>query len=269
MGLAGRIADLPAQRACVPGVVAFILLVGGIVSGCGGNAPSSAPAPPARSRSMAWRQPEALAILDQMRDAIQRTRTLTAAIVATSRPVKGPLTQIAGTVALKRPNLERLQLKTGDLTVSDGKALYRYSDQTRSYIKSDPGANGAAIGEERFEPVSIFWRAVNVAPDIPGAFLKYAGVEKRGGARFDLIEYRLSLTTIRYFVSPMDHLLHRVERRATTPNGTALQASEMTHVRTNVPLDDRLFRWTPPTGARLVATGGAGASAPKGQGSGR
>jgi outer membrane lipoprotein-sorting protein len=255
---------IPVCRARVLGALAVAAAAG--IAGCGGASPTPAPVRQPRARPGAWRDAKAEAILEQMREAIRHTQTLTAEVQAVSRTGKSLRYQLSGTVALKRPNLERLQLRgvAPDLTVSDGQTLFRYDSRSRSYTESQPGANGGEISTEFFEAVDVFWRDDNVAPDLPGAFLKYGGVEKADGSAFDVVEYQISDTTIRYFVSPKDHLLYRVVRRSPTPKGTAVQMSALRHVRANVPLDERLFRWAPPPGARLAAS--AGAAAPQANG---
>jgi outer membrane lipoprotein-sorting protein len=251
------------RSACLLAGVAIAIAAVASLSGCGGPSPPPAPVRQPRVRPGAWRDTKAEAILAQMREAIRHTQTLTAEVQAVSRTGKRVRYQLSGTVALKRPNLERLQVRGAapDLTIADGRTLIRYDARSRRYTESALGANGGEISTEFFEPVDVFWREGNVAPDLPGAFLKYAGVEKAEGGAFDVVEYQISDTTIRYFVSPKDHLLYRVVRRSPTPKGAAVQTSALRHVRANAPLDDRLFHWTAPPGARRAAD--AGAAAPR------
>src|SRR5262249_35212748 len=150
------------------------------------------------------------------------------------------------------------------LVVSNGKDLFQYMGTQNQYQKSAVEANGSNIASPyksalrlwiAMELVQGFFvpQSIGMLPD--GAAPTYAGKEKADGTEFDVIEVTTEQpvhATARYFLSPKDHLVHRLVRKVEIDaHQTVTLTAALKNVRTDAPVQAAAFRWTPPANAKV------------------
>jgi outer membrane lipoprotein-sorting protein len=207
---------------------------------------------------------KAQAVLEQTRAATAKLQTLRADFEAT---LKSDLDSqsITGTIALKRPNLARCEVRGAyaGLTVSDGKTVFLYGLKENQYRKSDPGPDGRNIQTPLGEPISGFFRPQTIGMARRDVSPTYAGKESLEGMDCDVVELAATGTrapgsTTRYFISSKDHLIHQLVTSFKEGDATFTTSVRLKNVRTDLPIDDASFQWTPPATARLFAPSGPG-----------
>jgi outer membrane lipoprotein-sorting protein len=192
------------------------------------------------------------ALLKQARDAMSRLQTLQADLevsITGSNAAKG-------TLVLKRPNLARIELKAPleMLIASDGKDLYLYQASQDQYQKTAVDARGANIAfPYAMELIQGFFvpQALGKAPT--GATVTHAGKETVAGDEYEVVEVAVTQpvpTTVRYFISPKDHLLNRVSRRLKAEDREVELVATLKNVRAGGPVAATAFKWRPPATAK-------------------
>jgi outer membrane lipoprotein-sorting protein/peroxiredoxin len=191
-------------------------------------------------------------LLEQARAATARVQTLKADLWFSDGK-----NAYLGQAALKRPNLARVELKglPMELTVSDGQTVLAYYPQQHRYARGLPGPAGHRIPfyarplDEFFHPADI-GRGSSPAP-------AYRGRETVDGTECEVVVVEVAQpqpATVQYFIGRRDGLVRRVvtvTRKGTESDTTT---AELRNLQVNVPLDEALFRWTPPANAEETAT---------------
>jgi putative peptide zinc metalloprotease protein len=190
--------------------------------------------------------------LDRIREATANIQTLQADLEGSAGGAS-----FTGTVLLKRPKLARINISGHEgledsLVASDGTDLWTYFPSANQFVRSIPGAKGRNIQALLVDQVILFFRpeAIGVAPK--GSASTYAGREAVDGASYDVIEIATSgppKRTVRYFVSPTDHIIHRIVIKEEQNGRTSVRWSNLKNVQTNLSIDESAFRWAPPATA--------------------
>jgi putative peptide zinc metalloprotease protein len=188
-------------------------------------------------------------LLQQTRAATAKLRTLRADLEGSLGP-----DHFSGTVLLKRPNLARIEVKgEGHLefvVVSDGRKLVVYFPGDNRYTQSDPGPEGRNIQAFVAEQIHHFFRPDSIGRLSAGGRSSYVGKEMADGTEYEVIEVVAPAPqnqTTRYFISPENHLIHRVVTTTKVKSGeTATTSANLKNLRTNAPVEESVFRWTPP-----------------------
>jgi outer membrane lipoprotein-sorting protein len=190
------------------------------------------------------------ALLQQTREATSRVQTLQADLEGSVGPDR-----FTGTVVLKRPNLARIDMKGkggfGEFRVaSDGTNLVTYFPGNNRYARSNPGPEGRNIHAFVAEQIDDFFQPDRIGVTPAGGRSSYLGKGSADGTEYEVVAV-VSRTpvnsTTRYFISPKDHLIHRVvitTKRGSGKTGTSW--ANLKNIRTNVPIAEAAFRWTPP-----------------------
>jgi outer membrane lipoprotein-sorting protein/peroxiredoxin len=207
------------------------------------------------------------ALLGQMRAALARVKTLQADLEVTAGEQK-----YAGSVALQRPNLARVELKgyATELVVSDGKKLFSYMPRQNQYREDDAAADGANINLSSLPSLrGFFTPAAN--PTVPAGATATVAKETLDGTPYDVItvqgkpqELRLNapaaagqpaqprtvaLTiTNRYYVGA-DRLVHRLVTSTRIGDRDTPRTITLKNVRVDAPVAAGLFAWAPPATA--------------------
>lgn len=193
---------------------------------------------------------QAEALLEQARAATARVQTLKAELWFSDGK-----TDYRGQVALKRPNLARVELKDApmELTVSDGQTVQVYYPRQNRYARGDPGPDGRRIPfyarqlDEFFHPADI--GRGETAP-------VYGGRESVDGAECEVVVVEVARpqpATLRYSIGKEDGLVHRVVTVTRKGMESLTTTAELRALQANVPLEEALFRWTPPANAQETA----------------
>lgn len=166
-------------------------------------------------------------------------------------------TRLTGTMVLKRPNLARIEVQgeQGQTVVSDGKTLYRFAPAFNEYQKSAPGATGANIGALWLHQARGFFRWEAMFPSISGTTTTYLGKQQVEGAAFEVLQLTIPgepQVQVKYFISPKDHLVHRMVQSYTSDGREVKLSSALKNVRINAPVQAARFKWMPPATARLA-----------------
>jgi putative peptide zinc metalloprotease protein len=163
-----------------------------------------------------------------------------------------------GTLALKRPNLARLQIRgtegLGDFLVdSDGKEVFVYFPDDKLYTRAAVSADGTNIDGFIVDPVRNFFapQTIGSAPD--GALPQYVGARRLDDVDGEVLVLPAAVNrkATFYFVSKGDHLLRRVT------HGTAIDGSaagtnwvQLKNVRRNSgSITHAQFEWSIPPDA--------------------
>jgi outer membrane lipoprotein-sorting protein len=196
------------------------------------------------------------ALLQRTRDAIAKLQTLQADVEMVEAGAR-----LTGTVQLKRPNLARLELKSeahGFVLTSDGKAVYQHDPGSKEYYKGEPGVDGRDIMPliPSSDILIVFFQPgrLGMAGASPATSWVYGGRQKVGPDEYEVVDWTKSLpafkVTWRFFISPKDNLVHRVDTINKGPNGDSLVTLTLKNLRVNAPVADTTFRWTPPRDAK-------------------
>ncbi|MCC2671886.1 MAG: resA 10 [Armatimonadetes bacterium] len=155
-----------------------------------------------------------------------------------------------GAITLKRPNLARIDMKaSGSLIVSDGKSVFSYMIAANEYQKGKADPDGANVQDlwalMFFQPDRLFKLFGSTPPT-------HAGTQKADGADYEVLEIAATPDTkVRFFVSPRDFLIYRMEQITGMGAEEVKQTATMKNVRTNGTVADAFFKWTPPKTAKM------------------
>jgi outer membrane lipoprotein-sorting protein len=194
--------------------------------------------------------------LTQVREATARIETLQAGLEGTAGGGS-----FSGTLLLKRPNLARIQI-TGQqgikdfLIASNGRDLWTYFPDQNKFVQSIPGPEGRNIQAYLADQVVLFFRPDMIGVAGKGGSSTYAGSEKVDGISFDVIEVVTPgppKTTVRYFVSPTDHIIQRVVIKTEQKDGaTSVRWASLKNVQVKPSVDESAFQWAPPDTASAL-----------------
>lgn len=205
------------------------------------------------------------ALLAEARAAVAKLTTLQAEIEVTA----GQQTY-AGSMALRRPNLARLELKgyATELVVSDGKKVYSYMPRQNQYREAVPAANGADLPLAAVPSARGFF-VPTAGIEVPAGAEVTAGREALDGFEYDVLTVATKPTplrlarpnadgqappavivqsTNRYYLGP-DRLVRRVVTITKIGERESPRTIVLKNLRTDAPVADALFAWTPPATA--------------------
>jgi outer membrane lipoprotein-sorting protein len=196
-------------------------------------------------------------------DALKQTREATRKLTTLRADLEGSLgpNPFTGTVVFKRPNLARIDIKSGKgadsenvLIVSDGRNLFTYLPALDRYIRSVPGPDGRNIHALVTGLVECFFRPDSIGVVPAGGRSAYLGKEMMDGTEYDIVEITGPAPqglAIRYSVSPKDRLIRREAATAKGKGGeTVSRWVRLKNIRTDEPVDESAFRWVPPPTAK-------------------
>jgi outer membrane lipoprotein-sorting protein len=193
----------------------------------------------------AWSQDRAAELIKQSTEATRKVQSLQADV-----EMGNGTRAMRGTLALKRPNLARVDMRAaGSFLVSDGKSVFNYSPQENEYQKTKADPTGTNVrdlwGLTFFQPGRIFKAFGSGAPT-------HAGTEKVDGVEYDVVEsVEEEGSKVRFFISRVDSLVHRIEQVAKVGDDELKQTLALKNVRINPVISDTVFKWTPPKSAKL------------------
>jgi outer membrane lipoprotein-sorting protein len=207
--------------------------------------------------------PESRAALmqtDKVGALLKQTREATAKLHTLQAELEGSFgsDHFTGTVMLKRPNLARVDVKgeggLGEfLVVSNGKSRFVYFPADDQYAHTNPGPEGRNIRAFVVEQVEHFFRPDTIEVTPTGSVSRYVGRETVDGSEYEIVETETSSPrkkTTRYFISPTDHLVHRVVTTTERKDGqTATAWSMLKNVQPDVAIEETAFQWSPPSTA--------------------
>ena len=198
--------------------------------------------------------PSAVALLAAAREALGRAQSLEADVEH-----HGGGRVIRGKVALKRPNLARLELDglaTG-LLVSDGTRLYTYYPRRNEYDETATPSDDSGVSTTLVPQIRAFFDSGRSLVIPPGGAAQ-AHRETIGGVVYDVVEIThragarpgAPARRERICLGLEDHL----PRRMLAVAGPGIETEAiLSHVRINGLADAARFRWTAPAGARRMA----------------
>lgn len=204
--------------------------------------PASAPAPQAKPAESA-----ASAILARVEKTYAATRSMQASFVQDlSVPLLGTSQKSRGTLYQRQPDRFAMKFSdpAGDVLVADGRYFWMYypsSDRTQ-VIRSKLAAGAGQVDFQR-----------EFLHDAEARYRVSIGAQESvGGGAADVLtltpKAQSPYKEIRIWVSRSDALVRRFEM--TEQNGS-VRRIELSDVRRNQPLDDAIFRFTPPEGAQI------------------
>jgi outer membrane lipoprotein-sorting protein len=171
-----------------------------------------------------------------------------------------------GTVEMKRPNLARVDLNGGNVQtiVADGTNIYTFAPSRKQFARQADTPDGKSV----YLPWGIdlsFFHPEAIAARPPNTVITYLGKQKVNGEEYEVVQRAASkpysLTT-QYFISPRDHLIHRVVMtvKGSGQGQTVTSTTQIANLQPNAPLEAAAFRWTPPANATLYQPPAAGAA---------
>jgi outer membrane lipoprotein-sorting protein len=182
-------------------------------------------------------------LIKQSTEAVKKLKSLQADVeVRNGAQVK------RGTLAFKRPNFARIDMKTaGAFIVSDGKSVFNYIPAANQYQKAKADPAGANIQDvwalAFFQPEKLI-QMVGGTPAV-------AGTEKIDGAEHDVLEVVPTPgAKIRLFIARDTSLLVRLDQVSGEGDQAQTETMILKNVRPNAMLADALFKWTPPKTAK-------------------
>lgn len=210
------------------------------------------PAATPESEANAEQQQDGAAILTRAAAAYAAARTLQADFTMTlNNPLLRSNTTSRGTLYQRSPDriLLRFTEPAGDVIVSDGEHFWiYYPSVNENQVIRAPAAAASSGGvdlQAQFlgDPVRRFTHTLH-------------GRETVGGRETDVLTLvpraDVGYTRLKVWLDTRDHLARRFE--ITEPNG-AVRRFDLSNLRANPPLQDALFRFTPPAGARVIDRG--------------
>jgi outer membrane lipoprotein carrier protein len=214
---------------------------GGVDSRGGGTA-----APPAAPAAGAA-QDRAAEILSRAERASREIRSLEADFTQSlTIPLLNQSQRSAGRLFQRRPDrfLMRFSDPAGDVIVADGRHFWLYypSSDARQVIRTSIAAGGEAVDlQQQFlsNPNQRFVATLIGEESVGGRPAHVLTLVPRGPS-----PYRL----LRIWVDREDHLVRRFEM---TEENDSVRRVELRNLRTNHPLPDALFAFTPPEGAQV------------------
>jgi len=179
---------------------------------------------------------------------------------------QGKSITVTGLVAVQRPNLAHRDYHTvnnhGSRKIADGEFQWVFSDGQQEYYKELDAPDGRDFAQDTPDVFAGFFfnpslAGLSVEPDSDDPAVRSLGEQTWHGGRYQVIELKrkaLIRHTILAFFGP-DHLLHRVVVTTFFNNGMIhTEEAFLSNMKTNIPLDKRLFTFTVPNNAVLQDT---------------
>lgn len=214
--------------------------------------PGAPARPAARTAPARGRQVTAADVLRHAAAAYRKVRSLRASFVQhVENPLLGSSTTSRGTLYERRPDrlLLRYSKPAGDVIVGDGHAFWIYypSVDPKQVIRApaSPGAAGGVDLQSQFlgDPVARFDATLHGRESVAGrpAYVVTLVPKRPAGYR-----------SLKVWIDARDWLARRFE---ITEESGAVRHFDLSDLRTNIPLEDGLFRFTPPAGAHVIDRG--------------
>jgi outer membrane lipoprotein-sorting protein len=203
-------------------------------------------------------------------ELLERAAGATANVSSLNANIKGALGPdlYTGTVTLKRPNFAKIEISSdGGLgafqVISDGSKLHTFFPLDNKVVDTLPGKNGERVTAYIVDQVEHFFRPESLRAVLKKGTLTHAGALRLDGVTYDLVDHLMedkNRTTLRYFISQDDHLIHGV---TTSYAGESAKWTRLTNVQINPRIADSSFAWRAPADAGPVSLP-AGLSLPVG-----
>lgn len=204
-------------------------------------------------------------IISQAATATARLHSLQGSLTWTLSSQEKSIT-VTGLVAVQRPNLAHIDFHSASDGVSrmiaDGNFQWTFSDGSQKYYKELEAPDGRDVGTGTSDVFADFFfnpslAGLIVEPDPDDPAVRSLGEQTWHGGRYQVIELKRKAAikhTILAFFGP-DHLLHRVVVTTFFNNGMIhTEEAFLSNMKTNIPLDKRLFTFTVPNNAVLQDT---------------
>ncbi len=202
-------------------------------------------------------------IISQAATATARLHSLQGSLTLTMSSQEKSIT-VTGLVAVQRPNLAHIDFHSasngGSRMIADGNFQWAFSDGSQKYYKELDAPDGRDMDQDTSDVFANFFfnpslAGLIVEPDADDPAVRSLGEQTWHGGRYQVIELKrkaLIKHTILAFFGP-DHLLHRVLVTTFFRNGMVhTEEAFLSNIKTNTPLDKRLFTFTVPNNAVLV-----------------
>lgn len=166
-----------------------------------------------------------------------------------------PTGTFTGKMLVKRPNLVRLELKGAqeELHVSTGSTYVRYYGKTNRYLETP---NPSAVTLPGVGDFGFFQPPGSTAARLEAPLMvSHAGTGKLDGQEVEVLEQVAQranhvVERLRFFISPEDFLVRRVERTLERPNaGPVTSSLTLKNLRPDVEIAAGAFEWKSPAGA--------------------
>lgn len=163
-----------------------------------------------------------------------------------------------GSVALKRPNLARVEVSSpgglGRFTVvSDGRSVNTLFPSENRYVQGAPGPNGANIRVYVADPIEYFFRPEKLTDMVKTGTLSYSEEVATAGTTYDVVQYASTRTPNQYTrlaIARTDHLVHAVFVTTRLSDGKYSESwARLKNVRIGANLDNAVFAWRAPEGS--------------------
>ena len=166
--------------------------------------------------------------------------------------------RFTGTLSLKRPNLARIEILGSEGlgrfdVISNGSDLFVYFPDENQFSRMPPGPDGRHISafvveqvQHFFDPSTLF----RLEPDA-SVVLEQRTLEDNAGHRVLRVINARTGRAVRYFISPIDGLVHRVSYGSSATTA-AEDFVQLKNVRTAEDVPDTAFAWAPPKGATTL-----------------
>lgn len=196
------------------------------------------------------------ALLQRARKAVTRAQTLQGDLEMTDQGQR-----LTGKLALKRPNLARMELKGPELevlVVSDGTRYYWYLPKTNEYYHGEPGGSGGDIMSPvpSGDMMMVFFQPQRLDPQAllaRGSEWRYGGNQRVDGEECEVADWIHNVgpfrVTFRFFIATKNDLVRRVDTINPRPDGDLVATLILKNARVDAPVADTAFRWSPPAGA--------------------
>jgi RNA polymerase sigma factor (sigma-70 family) len=204
-------------------------------------------------------------IISQAAAATGRLHSLQGSLTLTLSS-QGKSSTVTGLVAVQRPNLAHTDFHSasngGSRMIADGNFQWSFSDGSQKYYKELDAPDGRDMSQDTSDVFANFFfnsslAGLSVEPDSDEAAVRSLGEQIWHGGRYQVIELKrkaLIKNTILAFFGP-DHLLRRVVVTTFFDDGTIhTEEAFLSNMKTDIPLDKRLFTFTVPNNAVLVDT---------------
>lgn len=213
----------------------------------GPAAPSAEQAPAPQAKPAPAAESGASTILARVEKTYAATRSMQASFVQElTVPLLGSTQKSRGTLYQRQPDRFAMKFSdpAGDVLVADGSFFWMYypsSDRTQ-VIRSKLAAGAGQVDFQK-----------EFLHDAEARYRVSVGAQEAvGGGAADVLtltpKAQSPYKEIRIWVSRSDALVRRFEM--TEQNGS-LRRIELSNVRRNLPLEDAIFRFTPPEGAQV------------------
>ena len=221
----------------------------------GGPTPgSTAPAgqPPAQEAGAPAGDPDAASIVRRAADAYSRVRSMKAAFVQrTENPLLGQTTTSRGIMYQRRPDRFKLSFTdpAGDVIVSDGRYFWIYypSVDAKQVMRAPVSEAGAGAVDLQAQFLGDTDRRFTATLE---------GTEAVNGRSAHVVTMlpreNLGYRRLKVWIDARDHLVRRFE---ITENNENVRRFDLSDVQINPQLEESIFRFAMPAGARIVERG--------------